>query len=143
MNINPHFKQKGKHIMSLIKSIFPAANRAESANHNTTAGVRPRYDIVANDTSWTLKAFLPGVAKNDLSITDENGVLGIRGERAWKSPKEWTTLHRETGDEAFALSFQHEGRIDVEKIHAEFADGVLTVTLPKAEALKPRKIEIN
>lgn len=128
--------------MSLIKTIFPGANRADVAD-NAPAGVRPAYEIAENDTAWTLKVRLPGVAKKDLAITDENGVLGIRGERSWKSPKEWTTLHRETGDAPFALAFRHDGEIDVEKIHAEFADGVLTATLPKAEALKPRKIEIN
>ena len=109
----------------------------------TAATVRPRHALQEGESAWTLTAHLPGVAKNSLAITDNEGVLTIRGERAWKQPEGWTALHRESDDAPYELRLEHEGRIDVEKIHAEFADGVLTATLPKAEAIKPRKIAVN
>jgi HSP20 family molecular chaperone IbpA len=85
---------------------------------------------------------LPGVAKDGLSVTDEDGVLTIRGERAWKRPAGWTLLYRESNDRPFELSLRHDQAIDVDKIHAELIDGVLRASLPKAEARKPRKIAV-
>ncbi|MDR1011738.1 MAG: Hsp20/alpha crystallin family protein [Opitutaceae bacterium] len=118
----------------------PAACNTES---ETT--VRPRYTVApaADASAWTLTVALPGVAKTGLSVTDEAGVLTIHGERTWKCPETWTVLHRESADASFSLALHHDGEIDVGKIKADFAGGILTVTLPKAEALKPRKIAIN
>ncbi len=134
--------------MTLLNSILPFTKRPQSpavreAGPETT--VRPHYTAAPADdaSAWTLTVSLPGVAKEGLSITDEAGVLTIRGERSWKRPEDWTTLHRESADAPFLLALRHDGEIDVEKIKAGFADGILTATLPKAEALKPRKIAIN
>ena len=134
--------------MTHFNSILPSAGNPQSragAQSETGATVRPHYTITpaADASAWTLTVWLPGVAKGGLSITDEAGVLAIRGERAWKRPDSWTTLHRETGDEAFMLALRHDNEIDSEKIKAEFADGVLTATLPKSESLKPRKIAVG
>lgn len=135
--------------MSLLNTILPFRGRAQSrttACHNENEPtIRPVYKFAENaDASgWTLTVSLPGVEKSGLSITDEAGVLTIRGERAWKRPESWTTLHRESSDETFELAFRHDNEIDVEKIKADFANGVLTAALPKAEALKPRKIEVR
>lgn len=134
--------------MKLFNSIIPFTGRAQSpsvANAETEPTVRPYYTVApdADASGWTLTVWLPGVSKAGLSITDEADVLTVRGERAWKRPDDWTTLHRESADSAFSLALSHDGEIDVEKIKADFADGVLTATLPKAEALKPRKIAIS
>ncbi len=136
--------------MSLLNSLIPAFARpaaetsAEAARESgVAAGVRPVYAVKETAEGYTLTVQLPGVAKAGLSITDEDGALTIRGERAWKQPTGWTALYRETGDRGFELSLQHDQSIDVEKIHAELADGVLSATLPKAEARKPRKIAVT
>jgi len=134
--------------MKLFNSLHPFTGRAQApavANAETEPTVRPRCTVapVADASGWTLTVWLPGVARAGLSITDEAGVLAVRGERAWKRPEGWTTLHRESTGSAFSLALRHDGEVDVEKIKADFADGVLTATLPKAEALKPRKIAID
>lgn len=131
--------------MTLLNTLFPntRASTAACDEQCAAATVRPHYTVTAEAEAWTLKAHLPGVAKAGLSITDENGVLAIRGERAWQRPEGWTALHRESDDAAYELALRHDGAIDVEKIRAEFADGVLTATFPKAEAIKPRKIAVS
>jgi len=67
----------------------------------------------------------------------------ITGRRAWVAPAEWTSLYRESSRANFELTLSHEGDVDAEKISAELKDGILRLTLPKAEAAKPRKIAIN
>jgi HSP20 family molecular chaperone IbpA len=132
--------------MSLLNSLIPSFNRpavADSSREASAApGVRPVYNVAESAEAYALTVQLPGVAKAGLSITEEDGVLTIRGERAWRQPAGWTSLYRETSDRPFELSLRHDQAIDVEKIHAELADGVLRASLPKAEARKPRKIAV-
>jgi HSP20 family protein len=133
--------------MSLLNSLIPSFNRttalAEGARESATVpGVLPVYQVTESAEGYGLTVQLPGVTKEGLSITDEDGLLTIRGERAWKQPAGWTSLYRESSDRPFELSLRHDQGIDVEKIHAELADGVLRASLPKAEARKPRKIAV-
>ena len=134
--------------MPFLNSFLPSLSRSCSAdnrdaNCSANATVRPSYKVKETDDGYQLTAFLPGVTKKDLSITDEDGVLTIRGERVWKQPSEWSSLYRESRDAAYALSLQHDNVIDAEKITAELVDGVLRLTLPKTEASKPRKIAVS
>jgi HSP20 family protein len=133
--------------MSLLNSLIPSFTRSPSvadASRDAAAvpGVLPVYQVKESAEAFGLTVELPGVAKSGLSITEEDGVLTIRGERAWKQPAGWTSLYRETSDRPFELSLRHDQGIDVEKIHAELTDGVLRASLPKAEARKPRKIAV-
>ncbi len=123
----------------------PAASRdnAGVSAENREPGVRPVYQLKETDDAWGLTVHLPGVAKDGVAITEDDGVLTIRGDRAWKRPAEWTELYRESRDVPFELSLAHEHAIDADKIVAELADGVLRVSLPKAEARKPRRIAVN
>lgn len=131
--------------MPLLHSLIPAFTRTparrESAG-DTTPGIRPAYEIKENDEAWGLTVYLPGVSKSGLSITDAEGVLTIRGERAWKQPGGWTSLYRESSDLPFVLNLDHDNGFDADKVVAELKDGVLRVSLPKAEARKPRKIAV-
>ena len=131
--------------MALLNSLIPSLSRSTPARREqetSTPGVRPLYDIRENTDAWGVTVHLPGVAKEGLSITDEDGVLTVRGERAWKQPNGWTSLYRESSDLPFELSLRHDQAIDADKAHAELKDGILRLSLPKAEAKKPRKIAI-
>lgn len=134
--------------MPFLNSFLPSLSRSASTenrggNSSATSSVRPSYHVKETDDGYQLTAYLPGVNKKDLSITDEDGVLTIRGERSWKQPSEWASLYRESRDLAYGLSLQHENVIDADKITAELVDGVLRLTLPKTEASKPRKIAVS
>lgn len=130
--------------MTLLNSLIPSLTRspARQERSDTTPRIRPLYNMSETDEAWRLTAHLPGVVKNDLSITDEDGALTIRAGRSWKQPDGWTSLYRESTDLPFELTLQHEGAIDADKAQAELKDGLLHVTLPKAEARKPRKIAV-
>lgn len=132
--------------MPLLNSLLPSLTRsapARDAEGTRTPGVRPVYDIKEADEAWAVTAYLPGVAKDDLSITDENGVLTIRANRSWKQPTGWTSLYRESSDLPFELTLRHDQAVDADKARADLKDGVLRLSLPKAEARKPRKIAIG
>ena len=134
--------------MSFIQSLIPSLSRTPAAATETSTGasvpaVRPVYAVTETPEAWGLTVELPGVAKAGLTITDEDGVLRIRGERTWKQPSEWTLLYRESVERPFELALEHDGAVDADKIVAQLNDGVLRVSLPKAEARKPRKIAVS
>lgn len=134
--------------MSLIDTIIPALARSPARRHAQAAAdlgptVKPAYEIKETDDAFGVTVQLPGVAKDGLELTAEEGQFRIVGRRAWKQPEGWTALYRESADAPFELALEHDNAIDVEKVHAELTDGVLRISLPKAEAVKPRKIAVS
>lgn len=138
--------------MSILNQLVPrlsrSLNRRENGAVPATAGapeftLKPAHEITENQEAWGLTAHLPGVTKDGLEITAEEGRVAIRGRRAWQKPEGWTAVYRESVDAPYELVLEHDNTVDADKIHAELKDGVLRVSLPKAEALKPRKIAVN
>jgi HSP20 family protein len=125
--------------MSFLNTLIPSISRAEG---DTVATRRPRYEVSETENAYSVTVSLPGVAKDSLEITDENGELRISGKRAAALPEGRVALHRETSDAAYELVLAHDGTVDTEKIGAELKDGVLSLTLAKAESAKPRKITV-
>lgn len=133
--------------MSLLNTLTAARDRVLSGkNENGSAlgrTIKPLYEIKENADAWGLTVYLPGVSKAGLEITAEEGQLRIVGQRAWKQPQEWTALYRESAELPFELTLAHDSAIDVDKTVAEVSDGILRVSLPKSEAIKPRKIAVG
>lgn len=134
--------------MSLLTDILPGLNRTSAAcgDNCTTKNaqtVRPPYKVKETADAYTVTVQLPGVAKDGLEITAEDGQIRLVGRRAWKTPEGWTPLYRETADAAYELVLAHDNAIDAAQIGAELRDGVLSVTLPKSEVAKPRKITVS
>jgi len=134
--------------MSLLNTIIPSLTRTPAiVGENQAAefpnAVKPAYDVTETADAFGVTVQLPGVAKENLEITVEEAQVRILGRRAWKQPEGWTALHRETVDAPFELVLAHENAIDTDKIVAELRDGVLRVSLPKHEAIKPRKITVG
>jgi HSP20 family molecular chaperone IbpA len=135
--------------MSLLNSFIPSLNRGNgqslTQNRNDDLGptVKPVYEVKETDDAYGLTVVLPGVTKDTLEITAEAGELRIVGRRVWKQPEGWTSLYRESADVPYALTLTHDNALDADKIAAELRDGILRVSLPKAEALKPRKIAVS
>lgn len=133
--------------MSLLNTLIPALSRSQArSNQNPdTSGptVKPAYEIKENNDAYGLTVYLPGVTKENLDLTAEEGQLRIVGRRTWKQPEGWTSVYRESSDVPFELVLSHDNVIDADKVVAELKDGVLRVSLPKHEAVKPRKIAVS
>jgi len=114
-----------------------------SAEHTRSGNYyRPNVDIVERGEELTVRADVPGATAEGIDIHFEDGVLAIRA----KVPPlnaDVDFLVREYGVGDFSREFRVNETIDVAKISAELADGVLTLHLPKVEAVKPRKISVK
>ena len=103
----------------------------------------PAYRTKEADDAFGLEVFVPGVARKAIELEVEQDELIITARRGWKAPEGWSEIFRETSDDDFRLRLNLSDAVDIDKINAELEQGVLRVTLPKAEELKPRKIEVN
>ena len=104
----------------------------------------PAVDIYETENDLVLKADLPEVSQKDIDVRVENQTLTIAGERKFKKEDSTKGFHRiERAYGNFVRSFAVPNTFDTEKISAEFHNGVLTVTLPKKEAAKPRQVKIE
>lgn len=127
-------------VPSFTRSPARASQASEAAPEPT---LKPAYEVKENDDAYGVTVYLPGVTKENLEITAEEGHLHILGRRSWKQPEGWTLVYRESADLPFELMLDHENRIDADKIVADLRDGVLRISLPKHEAVKPRKIAVS
>ena len=104
----------------------------------------PAVDILENEQSLVLKADIPGMTENEIGISIENGTLTLKGERKFEKQEDKAGYHRiERSYGTFARSFLLPDSVDAEHVAADYKNGLLTVTIPKKEVAKPRKIEVN
>ena len=101
-------------------------------------------DVAEYPTETVVTAELTGVHKEDLAITFEKGTLTLRGERkASAIPEGSRKLRNERRSGSFSRAITVGDEINPDGIMAELADGILTVTLPRAEKARPREIAIR
>lgn len=108
---------------------------------NMESYIRPAVDIFETEEGLTLMADLPGVDKEGLDVGIEKGILTIKGTVSGETTG--NELYTEFTLANFYRQFQLPDEIDPEKTRAELNNGVLVLNLPKAEAAKPRRIEIT
>ena len=102
----------------------------------------PRYHIEETADAFVLTAFVPGVNRPDIQTNLDEEELTVVARRTWTPPTDWTAVHRETPAADYRLVLELDHRINRDAVRAELNQGVLTLTLPKAESVKPRRIEI-
>lgn len=104
----------------------------------------PAVDIKEQDDKFLITADIPGLTKKDVKLIVRDGVLSITGERNDKSEKETGSYHyRERRNGSFSRSFRLPETVNEEKISAKFANGILSVILPKFEEVLPKEQEIK
>ena len=105
----------------------------------------PAVDIYENDDrEYVIKAELPEMKREDISVTFENGVLTLKGERTFASEVSRDRYHRtERQYGAFTRSFALPSTVDADAIQASYKDGVLTIRVPQREDAKPKQIALQ
>ena len=105
----------------------------------------PTVDIKEDDNNYLIRADVPGVDKQDIEVRLENGVLSISGEKkTQKEEGEGTINHRtERYYGSFFRRFTLPTTVQSDKVDASYKDGVLSLTIPKAEKPKPKAIQIK
>src|ERR1700735_2498295 len=116
-----------------LRLFEPRANRPWS----------PSVDIFETEDALTLKADLPDVKIDDIDVRVENQTLTLRGQRQFEKEENVKGYHRiERSYGEFVRSFAVPSTVDTEKVQADYKNGVLTITLPKKEAAKPRQVKV-
>ena len=104
--------------------------------------ITPRASVTEIGDGYMLEIEMPGVKKDSLEISFENNELTIIGRRSLPAV-EGTLIHRESRPENFRRTFELDPSINADKIGAKIEQGLVTLTLPKAEHVKPRKITVS
>ncbi len=102
----------------------------------------PMATVLENGDGYTLQVEMPGVNKEGLEMWVENNELTIIGRRSLPTVQ-GNLIHREMRRDNFRRAFELDPSIDAGKISAKIEHGVVTLTLPKAEQVKPRKITVS
>jgi HSP20 family protein len=104
----------------------------------------PTVNFFEKDGSFHLTAEVPGINKEDISVTVNNGIVTLSGKKeSEKEEKNRDYYLKETRSGSFSRSFRLPGDIDETKVDATYKDGVLTVVLPRKEESKAKKIEVH
>jgi HSP20 family protein len=111
------------------------------ATRDDAVYIAPPVDIFENEESLIVVADLPGVDKEGVDIRVEAGVLTIKGTAKYTQPA--TVLRQEFNLQNYYRQFQLSDEVDQSRISAESKNGVLTITLPKAERSKPKQIKVK
>lgn len=120
-----------------------ACECAPAARTRAKEVFKPAIDIHETAEGFTVQADVPGVREQDVDVRFEEGTLTIRASVGSREQAGRRALVQEYGVGDFERSFRIGEGVDVERISAEIKDGVLTLRLPKAERIKPRKIEVR
>jgi len=109
-----------------------------------SAGVFPPMNVTQDDNNFYLQAEVPGVKAADLSISALRNRVSITGKREIPKENGKVSYHRqERADGEFSRTVTLPSEVAAEKVEARYADGVLTLTLPKSEEAKPRQITVK
>ena len=115
----------------------------QSSDSPSSAALLPRVDVIEDKSGITLYADLAGVPKDKLSLHMEADTLTIEGEVGLTLPEGMEPSHAEINLPRYRRVFTLSKELDRDKISAEFEHGVLKLSIPKAEHLQPRRVEIK
>jgi HSP20 family protein len=130
-------------IQDEMNRLFDSSLRRMSGR-SVNGGFLPDCDIVEEKEHLLIRLDLPGLRKEDVNVTLQEGVLTIKGERKTEAAsKEATWYLRERDAGSFTRTIDLPVAVNAGKIDAHFRDGVLEITLPKTEEAKPKQIEVK
>jgi len=133
-------------IQERMNQIFEdALSRSRGRDEGLRTGMwTPAVDIYERNDAVVVKAELPGVEKEQISVEVKDGILTLRGERKFERDVKEESYHRiERSYGTFLRSFSLPVSVDQDKVKAAFRDGVLEVELPKKEQAKPKQVRVD
>ena len=128
---------------SLVNALFNSDSNSLASEANEYA---PRLDMKETEDAFVLKLTMPGLDKDAIDISVSDGVLTIKGETKEEEEKEdekYTWLVREHKHVSYYRSVRLPSEVVADKAEAEYRNGVLMLTLPKAEEVKPKSIAVK
>lgn len=127
-----------------INNLFEAPLRTDGTRQTQLfTGWTPALDVYQTSDDIVAVVELPGMRKDDIEISLQDGILTISGERKSEAPEGEGNTRSERFVGKFRRSISLPTRVDGNKVNATYKDGILTVTLPKAEDVKPKQIQVN
>ncbi len=109
-----------------------------------SSGLWPAVNVSHDGENYYIRAEIPGVKPSDLEVTSTRNALSLAGTRSFPREEEKASFHRRERDEgSFRRTITLPGEFDGSKVEARCTDGVLEITLPKAEAAKPKQITVR
>lgn len=133
-------------IQERMNQIFEdALARSRGRDEGLRTGMwTPAVDIYEKNDAVVVKAELPGVEKDQISVEVKDGILMLRGERKFERDVKEESYHRiERSYGTFLRSFSLPVSVDQDQVKATFRDGVLEVELPKREQAKPKQVKVD
>ena len=116
----------------------------DSSIRDQSAGVFPPVNITQDDDNFYLRAEVPGIKPNELSISAVRNRVSLAGKREIQPEHDRVSYHRkERAEGSFDRTVTMPTEVDADRVDARYADGILTLTLPKAEETKPRQITVR
>jgi HSP20 family protein len=130
-------------LQNRVNRVFQEANAVHDEGLTTSSFVPP-VDIYETEQNIVLKVEVPGVEQKDLDIRIENNTITIRGERNFEKEVKEENFHRvERRYGSFQRSFSLPNTVNTENVTADYANGLLKVTLAKRAEAKPKQIKVN
>jgi HSP20 family protein len=123
--------------------VFDTVTGADNA-YDVSAGVSPALNVSEDDNNFYVRAVVPGIKLADLAVSALPNSFSISGRREIPAEHEKVSYHRkERAEGAFSRTLSLPSEIAADKVDARYSDGILSLTLPKAEAAKPRQITVT
>jgi len=119
------------------------ATNEQAVEQQTQPVVMPSVNLYEREHEVVIVADMPGVSDKNVDLTVEKHVLTISGKAEWTEPANYELRYREFAPVEYRRVFSLTSDLDPEHIKATMKNGVLTVTLPKSEKAKPRKISVS
>jgi HSP20 family protein len=127
-----------------MERMFRHVFGGESERPTTAGAWSPVLDVEESEDGFVLHVELPGVGPDDVEVSLEENILTITGERSFYRDRNADSFRRvERRFGRFHRSIRMPDRVDSDRVEASYKDGLLTITVPKAEEAKPRRIEVK
>ena len=136
--------QSLRHLSNALDDAFNTWPFAQDEGGAITSSWYPACDVLEDKESVKIVVELPGLTPEDVKLSLENNVLSIQGEKKQQAEERTERVHRyERSYGSFERSFALPTSVDSDKVSANFQNGILTVTVPKAERARPREIPVR